>query len=327
MFEIFTKLADWTIGQMGLSRTDNIGEAVHFFVEDTTKIFALIYILIFVISLFRAQLNPEKIRDCLSKKPRWAGYFFAVFMGAVTPFCSCSSIPLFIGFIAAGVPFGVSVAFLVSSPLISEIAAIMLLGMGGFGVYIACIYVMSGAVISVLAGYLADRFNLGRLLAMEIKSAPISECKCNSIGEKMIALLRYANSYACWTIRSLAVYILLGIAVGATMHGFIPQEFFVRYLGGNNIWAVPIAVVAGIPMYASQAGIIPLVQVLLEKGVPIGTSLAAFMSIAAISLPEMMMLKKIFRTRLLVIFVLYLLTAFIITGYLLNFVPVKGMHF
>ena len=138
----------------------------------------------------------------------------------------------------------------------------------------------------------------------------------------METLIRYANSYACDTIKSLAPYILLGLGVGAVMHGFIPQEFFVKYLGSDNIWAVPVAVVAGIPMYASQAGIIPLVQVLLEKGVPIGTSLAAFMSIATISLPEMMMLKKIFSIKLLVIFIFYLLFAFTITGYLLNFAPV-----
>lgn len=245
-----------------------------------------------------------------------------MFLGTVTPFCSCSSIPLFIGFIAAGVPFGVSVAFLVSSPLISEIAAIMLLGMGSFGVYIACIYIISGTIISVLAGYMADKFRLERLLAIKVESAPVPECECGSAREKMETLIRYANSYACDTIKSLAPYILLGLGVGAVMHGFIPQEFFVKYLGSDNIWAVPVAVVAGIPMYASQAGIIPLVQVLLEKGVPIGTSLAAFMSIATISLPEMMMLKKIFSMKLLVIFIFYLLFAFTITGYLLNFAPV-----
>lgn len=248
--------------------------------------------------------------------------FFAVFLGTVTPFCSCSSIPLFIGFIAARVPFGVSVAFLVSSPLISEVAAIMLLGMGGFGVYIVCIYIISGTIISVLAGYMADKFKLGRLLAIKVESAPIPECKCSSVREKMETLIKYANSYACDTVKSLAPYILLGLGVGAVMHGFIPQEFFVKYLGSDNIWAVPVAVIAGIPMYASQAGIIPLVQVLLEKGVPIGTSLAAFMSIATISLPEMMMLKKVFSTKLLVIFILYLLFAFTITGYLLNLAPV-----
>ena len=320
MLEIFTKLADWAISQMDLSRETQFGEAVHFFIEDTTKIFVLLYVLIFVISLFRSQLSPERVREYLSGKSRWAGYFLAVFLGVVTPFCSCSSIPLFMGFVAAGVPFGVSVAFLVSSPLISEIAAIMLLGMGAFGVYIVSIYILVGTLISVLAGYLSDKFNLGRYLALEIPQTPPVACSCSSLKEKTSALLKYANSYAFNTVKSLAIYILLGLSLGAFMHGYIPQEFFVKYLGADNILAVPVAVVAGIPMYASQAGIVPLVQVLLEKGVPIGTALAVFMSIATISLPEMMMLKKIFSTKLLVIFILYLLIAFTFTGYLLNLI-------
>lgn len=318
MLEFFTKLADWAIVKMDLSRETHLGEAVHFFIEDSTKIFVLLYVLIFVISLFRSQLSPERVREYLSGKSRWAGYFLAVFLGVVTPFCSCSSIPLFMGFVAAGVPFGVSVAFLVSSPLISEIAAIMLLGMGTFGVYIVSIYILTGTLISVLAGYLADRFNLGRFLALEIPQNPPIACSCSSLREKTTALLKYANSYAFNTVKSLAIYILLGLSLGAFMHGYIPQEIFVKYLGSDNLLAVPIAVIAGIPMYASQAGIVPLVQVLLEKGVPVGTALAAFMSIATISLPEMMMLKRIFRVKLLAIFILYLLVAFTLTGYVLN---------
>ena len=318
MLEFFTELADWAIVKMDLSRETHLGEAVHFFIEDSTKIFVLLYVLIFVISLFRSQLSPERVREYLSGKSRWAGYFLAVFLGVVTPFCSCSSIPLFMGFVAAGVPFGVSVAFLVSSPLISEIAAIMLLGMGTFGVYIVSIYILTGTLISVLAGYLADRFNLGRFLALEIPQTPPITCSCSSLREKTTALLKYANSYAFNTVISLAIYILLGLSLGAFMHGYIPQEFFVKYLGSDNLLAVPIAVIAGIPMYASQAGIVPLVQVLLEKGVPVGTALATFMSIATISLPEMMMLKRIFRVKLLAIFILYLLIAFNLTGYVLN---------
>lgn len=319
MLEFFTNLADWFILQMNLSRETRLGESVHFFIEDSTKIFFLLYVLIFVISLFRAQLNPEMVRGYLTGKSRWAGYLLAVFLGTVTPFCSCSSIPMFMGFVAAGVPFGVSVAFLVSSPLISEIAAIMLLGMGTFGAYIVLIYILTGAIISIFAGYLSDKFNLERLLALKIPPTSISSHSCSSVKEKTVALLKYANSYAFSTVKSLAIYILLGLLVGAFMHGYIPQEFFVKYLGAGNILAVPAAVIAGIPMYASQAGIVPLVQVLLEKGVPIGTALAAFMSIATISLPEMMMLKKIFGIKLLALFIIYLACAFILTGYLINF--------
>ena len=242
----------------------------------------------------------------------------AVFLGVVTPFCSCSSIPLFMGFLAAGVPFGVSMAFLISSPLISEIAAFMLLSMGSYGVYIVTIYIISGTMISVLAGYLADKFNIEKYLALNIPKTTPSVCGCKSVKEKAVALVKYANNFAWDTVKSLAIYILIGLVVGAFMHGYIPQEFFVKYMGADNIWAVPFAPFAGIPIYASQAGIVPLVQVLLMKGVPIGTALVAFMSIATISLPEIMMLKKVFTYKLLMIFIGYLFVAFTATGYLLN---------
>lgn len=318
MLDIFTKLADWSIAKMGLSLDTHLGQAVHFFIEDTTKIFVLIYVLIFFISLFRSQLDPERVRDYLSGKSRWSGYFLAVFLGVVTPFCSCSSIPLFMGFLAAGVPFGVAIAFLVSSPLISEIAAFMLLSMGGYGVYIVSIYLVSGTIISVLAGYLADKFNIERYLVINIPKTTPQTCNCKNVKEKAVALLKYANDFAIDTVKSLAIYILIGLVIGAFMHGYIPQEFFIKYMGADNIWAVPFAAVVGIPLYASQAGIVPLVQVLLMKGVPVGTALVAFMSIATISLPEMMMLKKVFSYKLLAIFTGYLMVAFIITGYLLN---------
>ena len=187
MLDIFTWFADWSTAKMGLDITTHLGQAVHFFIEDSLKIFVLIYVLIFFISLFRAQLSPEKVRDYLSGKSRWSGYFLAVFLGVVTPFCSCSSIPLFMGFLAAGVPFGVSMAFLISSPLISEIAAFMLLSMGSYGVYIVTIYIISGTMISVLAGYLADKFNIEKYLALNVPKTTPSVCGCKSGKEKAVA--------------------------------------------------------------------------------------------------------------------------------------------
>lgn len=318
MLNIFTKLADWSIAKMGLSLETHFGQAVHFFIEDTTKIFFLIYVLIFFISLFRAQLSPEKIRKYLSGKSMWYGYLLAVFLGVVTPFCSCSSIPLFMGFIAAGVPFGVAIAFLVSSPLISEIAAIMLLGMDGAGVYVASVYILTGTIISILAGWLADRFNIEKYLAFKVNIQAPCTCSCSTIKEKAKALIKYANDFALDTIKSIGIYIIIGLLIGSAMHGYIPQEFFVRYLGVDNIWAVPLASVIGISLYTSHAGVVPIIQVLLMKGVPVGTALVMLMSLTAISLPEMIMLKKVFSYKLLAIFVSYLLIAFIITGYILN---------
>ena len=319
MLEIFTKIADKAVDFSGIDPNTAFGAALHFFIEDTTKIFFLIYFLIFIISLFRSQLSPEKVRNYLSGKSRWYGYLLAVFLGVITPFCSCSSIPLFMGFLAAEVPFGIAVAFLVSSPLISEIAAIMLLGMNG-GVYIMSIYLISGTLISTLAGWLADRFHLERYLAVIPNKAVPKTCSCTSIKEKTFSLIKYAHTFAMDTIKSIAVYIFIGLIIGSFMHGFIPASLFVTYLGKENILAVPLAALIGIPIYASHAGVVPIIQVLLLKGVPIGTALVALMSITAISLPEMIMLKKVFTIKLLGIFIIFLLTAFIVTGYLLNLI-------
>lgn len=322
MLDIFTKLADLAIAQMGLSVDTHFGAAVHFFIEDTTKILVLIYVLIFFISLFRAQLSPEKVRDYLSGKSRWYGYVLAVFLGIVTPFCSCSSIPLFIGFIVAGVPFGVAMAFLVSSPLVSEIAALMLLALDGAGPFVAFVYVLTGSIIAIIAGYLCDLFNLEKYVKFKPNGVvqPACACKNDTVKTKIKNLLIYANSFAYSTVKSIWLYIIIGLLIGAGMHGYVPQELFVKYLGPDNPWAVPFAAVAGAPIYASHAGIVPIVQVLLMKGVPIGTALVFLMSTTAISLPEIMMLSKILKKQMLFIFVLFLIVAFIVTGYLLNFI-------
>lgn len=318
MLGIFTKLADWSIGKMGLTLDTHLGQSVHFFIEDSTKIFVLIYILIFFISLFRSQLSPEKVRDYLSGKSKWLGYMLAALLGIITPFCSCSSIPIFIGFLASGVPFGVSIAFLVSSPLVSEIAAVMLMGMDGAGVSVAGIYILSGTIIAIFAGWLADRFKLEKFLSLKIDVKKPETATCITIKEKAIALIKYANRFAFDTLKSIRIYIIIGLVVGAGMHGYVPQEFFVKYLGAQNSWAVPLAAIIGIPFYASHAGVVPIIQVLLMKGVPVGTALTLLMSLTAISLPEMIMLKKVFTYKLLGLFIAFLLVAFIVTGYILN---------
>lgn len=318
MLGIFTKLADWLIGQIGLTLNTHFGQSVHFFIEDSTKIFVLIYILIFFISLFRSQLSPEKVRDYLSGKSKWLGYMLAALLGIITPFCSCSSIPIFMGFLASGVPFGVSIAFLVSSPLVSEIAAVMLMGMDGAGVSVAGIYILSGTIIAIFAGWLADRFKLEKFLSLKIDVKKPETATCITIKEKAIALIKYANRFAFDTLKSIWIYIIIGLVVGAGMHGYVPQEFFVKYLGAQNSWAVPLAAIIGIPFYASHAGVVPIIQVLLMKGVPVGTALTLLMSLTAISLPEMIMLKKVFTYKLLGLFIAFLLVAFIVTGYILN---------
>lgn len=320
MFQIFTWLADWATAKIGLCAQTPLGSAVHFFIEDVTKIFVLIYVLIFVISLFRAQLSPEKVRDYLAGKNRWYGYFLAVFLGIVTPFCSCSSIPLFIGFITAGIPFGITMAFLISSPLVSEIATFMLISMQGAGLGVALVYVASGTVIAVIGGWLADRLHLEKLCIYQppTHAAPACACGHQTFTQRAQDLVHYAHSFAWDTIKSLWGYIILGLLVGAAIHGFVPVEILSKYLGADNPWAVPLASVIGAPLYANHAGVIPVIQALLLKGVPLGTALVILMSITAISLPEMMMLKKVLSAKMIGLFLLYLIMSFIAVGYLLN---------
>lgn len=317
MFQFIENFANFATVKMGLSLSTRVGMAVSFFIEDFFKIFLLIYITLFVVSLFRYQLAPEKIRQYLSGKNSFLGYILAVILGAVTPFCSCSSIPLFLGFVAAGLPFGITMAFLISSPLISEVAVFVLLITPHAGWKVAAVYILIGAIISILGGWLCDKFHLEKYLK-EI-DAPENHCCCShSTHERIRATVVYANSYAFQTIREIGFYVILGLLVGAFMHGYIPQEFFVKYLGAKNIFAVPMAAIIGIPIYANHNSVLPIVQVLLMKGVPVGTTLVMLMSITAISLPEMIMLNKVLKWKILVKFVGFLLVSFIVVGYLLN---------
>lgn len=317
MLDFIENFANIVTVKIGLSLGTRLGDAVNFFIEDFFKIFLLIYITLFVVSLFRYQLAPEKIRQYLSGKNSFLGYVLAVLLGTVTPFCSCSSIPLFLGFVAAGIPFGITMAFLISSPLISEVAVFLLLITPHAGWKVAVIYILVGAIISILGGWLCDVFNLEQYVKMP--EAPEEKCSCGfSISDKIKSTVVYANTYAVDTIKEIGLYVILGLIVGAFMHGYIPQEFFVKYLGSKNLFAVPMAAIIGIPIYANHNSVLPIVQVLLIKGVPVGTTLVMLMSITAISLPELIMLNKVLRWKILAMFVGFLLISFIFVGYLLN---------
>lgn len=317
MLDFITHFAEFATLKMGLSLQTQLGTAVSFFIEDFFKIFSLIYITLFVVSLFRYQLAPEKIKEYLKGKHSFWGYLLAVLLGSVTPFCSCSSIPLFLGFVAAGIPFGITMAFLISSPLISEVAVLLLLITPHAGWKVALVYILVGAVISILGGWLCDVLHLERYL--KIIEEPKVKCSCCiTISEKIKSTVVYANSYAFTTLREIGIYVIMGLLVGAFMHGYIPQEFFVQYLGDKNIFAVPLAAVVGIPIYANHDSVLPIVQVLLMKGVPVGTTLVMLMSITAISLPELIMLNRVLKWKILAMFVGFLFVSFICVGYLLN---------
>lgn len=321
MFGFLTDLSNYITTLIGLDINSKLGSTVSFFLEDTVKIFLLIYVMLFVVSLFRAQLSPEKIKTYLQGKSSFIGYLLAVFLGVVTPFCSCSSIPLFIGFIAAGIPFGMAMTFIIASPLISEVAAVLLLITPNAGVVAALLYIIAGAVISILGGYLCDKLGLEKLRNKNKYDEHEHEHHHhNDLKEEVKSLIHYAHDYASDTVKEIAPYVVIGLVIGALMHGFVPEEFFVKFLGAENPFAVLIAAFAGIPIYANHDSVLPIVQVLLMKGVPLGTTLVMLMSITAISLPEMIMLHKVLSWKMLGLFTSYLFVSFIIVGYFLNWV-------
>ena len=324
MFGFLKTFADFIVNFLGIDISSKFGVSLSFFIEDTIKIFLLIYVMIFVVSLFRSQLSPQKIKSYLQGKSSWFGYLLAVFLGVVTPFCSCSSIPLFLAFISVGIPFGITMAFLISSPLISEIATALLLITPQAGFWAALVYVLAGGFIAVVGGYLCDKFHLENLVE---KHTHTEHCHCHNhdLKDEVKSLVHYAHNYAYSTIKQIAPYVLIGLVIGALMHGYIPEEFFVKYLGAKNPFAVIIAAFAGIPIYANHDSVLPIIQVLLIKGVPVGTTIVMLMSITAISLPEMIMLHKVLSWKMLGLFASYLFISFIIVGYLMN--VVLNSHF
>ncbi|MFA6325253.1 MAG: permease [Candidatus Paceibacterota bacterium] len=288
---------------------------VNFFIYDTIKILILISVIIFCVSIIRSYLPPEKIRAILSHKNKYVGNILASLLGIITPFCSCSAIPLFLGFIQAGVPLGTTFSFLVASPMVNEVALILLLGM--FGWKIALVYTISGLIISIFSGIIIGKMKMESLVEPFVYQNTING---NVDLPKMTRKDRvvYAKNYTLSILNKIWPYVLLGIGVGAYIHGFVPADFLAKYAGSDRWYAVPLAVLAGIPLYSNAAGVIPLVSVLMEKGVSIGTTLAFMMAITGLSLPEFMILKRVMKVRLILIFTGIVGIGIIFTGYLFD---------
>jgi uncharacterized membrane protein YraQ (UPF0718 family) len=306
-----------TFSIAGLDKRSHLGEAVNFFLFDTAKVFILLAAIIYAVSFMRTYLPPEKIRDILSHGNRLVGHVLASLFGIITPFCSCSAVTLFLGFVEAGVPLGVTFSFLVSAPMINEVALVLLFGL--FGWKIALIYVLSGLSIAILSGLAIGFFDVEHLLADFINK---NRAKNNSLAMiTMSARERsaYAWGYAKDIIIKVWPYIIIGIGLGAWIHGYLPTDMLARYAGADKWYAVPLATLIGIPLYSNAAGVIPLVSVLTEKGVAMGTTLAFMMAVTALSLPEFMILKKVMKTRLIVIFASTVGLGIIFTGYLFNY--------
>lgn len=317
------QFADWLVyGIMGLDSASPLGTAVNFFFYDTIKILILLFFISVLMGIINAYFPIERLRNYLQTHKMYGlQYLLASIFGAVTPFCSCSSIPLFIGFVKGGIPLGVTFAFLITSPLVNEVAVAMFLG--SFGLKVTLIYVVSGILLGVIGGFVLGRMKLEnqqsdwvrQIQAQATTEAEAWEKEHTSFWKRLPSIVRNA-----WGIvRGVLIYILIGIGIGAFMHGFVPEGFFEQYMSKDNWFAVPLSVILAVPMYANAAGIVPVIEVFVAKGIPIGTAIAFMMAVVGLSLPEATLLKKVMKWRLIGIIFGTVTLFIILSGYLFNF--------
>lgn len=316
------RFADLVVyGLLGLDPASRLAESLNFFIYDTLKIILLLLVVSIAMGLLNAYFPTERLRRALTTRRLYGlQYLLASLFGAVTPFCSCSSIPLFIGFVKGGIPLGVTFAFLITSPLVNEIAVAMFLG--SFGLKATVIYVVSGITLGTLGGYILGRMRLERHLSPWVLAlqagADEQSAEWDETWTPFAERLRTVVRDAWGIVRGVLLYVVVGIGIGAAMHGYVPEGFFERFMGRDNIFAVPMAVICAVPMYANAAGIVPVIQVFVAKGVPLGTAIAFMMGVVGLSLPEATMLKKVMTWRLIAIFFATVTLFIILSGYLFN---------
>ena len=315
MIQLF---ADWlTYSIFNITPKTLLAEAVNFFIYDTIKIFLLLIVIIFAVSIIRSFLPPEKIRKILSREKKYFGNILASLLGIITPFCTCSAIPLFLGFIEAGVPLGATFSFLVASPMVNEIAVVLLFGL--FGWKITALYIISGLIIAIFSGIVIDKLKVENLLEDFVLNGSKNKTLLPpSLSWKQ--RIGYAKNYTLDIVKKIWIYVVIGIGIGTWIHGYVPADFLAQYASSDKWYAVPLAILVGIPLYSNAAGVIPLVSVLAEKGVAMGTSLAFMMAVTGLSLPEFMILKKVMKWKLIAIFAGIVGIGILFTGYLFNLV-------
>ena len=324
MFDWVQKLADWLIyAVFNIGAATQLGKSLNFFVYDTIKILILLFVIVFLMGIVNTYFPIEKLKNYLNRKKLYGlEYFFASIFGAITPFCSCSSVPLFIGFVHGGIPLGVTFSFLITSPLVNEVAIAMFLGL--FGVKVTLIYALSGILLGTFAGWILGKFNLEPLLTDWVKSvlANAQKDRADYEEEKRTFRQRLPEiTRNAWDIvKGVLIYIIIGVGIGAAMHGYVPENFFATYLGSGAWWTVPLAVIAAVPMYANAAGIVPVIQVFVAKGIPLGTAIAFMMATVGLSIPEATLLKKVMTLKLIGIFFGVVTVCIVISGYLFNLI-------
>ncbi|HHA2330636.1 TPA: permease [Enterobacter ludwigii] len=328
MFQIFTDFATWLVYErLNLIPSTKLGDALHFFVEDVSKIFVLLLVLIYFVAILRASLDVGRVRDYLAGKHRGAGYFLGSCFGAITPFCSCSSIPVFLGFTSAGIPLGITMAFLITSPLINEVAVLLLVSLLGWK--FTLVYIVVGMAVGIAGGAFLDHIKGERWLAdfaadalREGQQHPTDGIRLSAGTQHMSLSGRhaFAKDETLTIFKRVWFWVILGVGIGAALHGFVPDGWIASHLGAGQWWTVPVAVLAGIPLYSNATGVIPVMESLITNGLPVGTALAFCMSTVAVSFPEFVLLKQVMKWQLLCILLLMLLTAFTLVGWFFNVV-------
>jgi uncharacterized membrane protein YraQ (UPF0718 family) len=312
-----TGFADLGLSLIGLERGDRLGEAIHFFLYDTPKVLLLLVGVVFVMGVVHSFISPERTRAWLAGKPLGLGNVMAASLGIVTPFCSCSAVPLFIGFLSAGVPLGVTFSFLISAPMVNEVALALLFGL--FGWKVAALYLVLGLAVAIVAGLVIGRLGLEHHLedwvrAIRVGAAPELDDSPATWPDRLAAGVRHVKEI----VGRVWPWMIAGIAVGAGIHGYVPQDFMAAFMGKEQWWGVPAAVALGVPMYSNAAGILPVIEALLGKGAALGTALAFMMSVIALSLPEMIILRKVLKPPLIAVFVAVVASGIMLVGYVFN---------
>ena len=316
LYESLAPASEWLVSILPIDRQSHLGGALQFFLYDTPKVLLLLIGVVFVMGMINSYFTPERTRAILAGKSEGVGNVMAASLGIVTPFCSCSAVPLFIGFVQAGVPLGITFSFLISAPMVNEVALTLLFSM--FGWKVAGLYLILGLSVAIVSGWVIGKLKLENYLEDWVRNMPKTVA---SVGNDQLTLSDRIESGMA-SVKEIVTkvwpYIIAGIAIGAGIHGYVPEDFMANLMGKEAWWSVPVAVLIGVPMYTNAAGIIPIVEALLAKGAALGTVLAFMMSVIALSLPEMIILRKVLRLRLIIIFASIVATGILLVGYIFN---------
>jgi uncharacterized membrane protein YraQ (UPF0718 family) len=316
LYQTLNPAADALVAALPIDRTSHLGGALQFFFYDTPKVLMLLTGVVFVMGMINSYFTPERTRALLAGRSEGVANVMAASLGIVTPFCSCSAVPLFIGFVQAGVPLGVTFSFLISAPMVNEVALTLLFGM--FGWKVALLYLGLGLAVAIVAGWIIGRLKMEAHLEDWVRDMPKMSAEFEATGMTLGDRIEGGFSAVREIVGKVWPYILGGIALGALIHGYVPEDFLASFMGRDAWWSVPLAVIIGVPMYTNAAGVIPIVQALLAKGAALGTVLAFMMSVIALSLPEMIILRKVLKLRLIATFVGVVASGILLVGLVFN---------